>query len=283
MKEKKVIAVSGASSGIGFEAARLLAEKGHIVYGGARTLSKLEGLKKFGVNVIPLDVTDEESARNFIETIYEKEGRIDVLINNAGYGEYGPIETTSLESAKRQLDVNVLGLTRMSKLVMPKMRERGKGTIVHVSSVGGKISTYFGGWYHASKHAVEALGDAMRMELRPFGIRVTLIEPSGVASHFGEVASDNLRESAKGTAYEKDAATVANAYQRMFAKKSFIMASPTRIGKKIRKVSLRKRPRARYRVGPFSTTLVVLRNILPARWFDGLMKGMLSFAGKEKK
>ena len=177
-----IILVTGASSGIGYESAILLAKKGHKVYGAARRVERMEPLKEYGITPMSLDVTSEESMQKCVADILAAEGRIDVLVNNAGYGYFGAIENVTLDEARRQLEVNVFGLARLTQLVLPSMREHGSGRIVNVGSVVGRVVLPFGGWYHVSKYSVEALSDALRMELKPFGIDVALIEPLSIAS-----------------------------------------------------------------------------------------------------
>ena len=167
---KKVILLTGASSGIGYQTAESLSKEGHVVYGAARRIEKMETLKQFGVKPIYLDVTDEESIKSAIDTIIRNEGRIDVLINNAGYGSYGAIEDVEINEARRQFEVNLFGLARLVQLVLPHMRKQKSGRIINVSSMGGRLTTYFGAWYHATKYALEAFSDALRMEVADFGI-----------------------------------------------------------------------------------------------------------------
>ena len=167
---KKVILLTGASSGIGYQTAESLEKEGHIVYGAARRTEKMETLKQFGVKPIYLDVTDEESIKSAIDTIIGNEGRIDVLINNAGYGSYGVIKDVEISEAKMQFEVNLFGLARLVQLVFPHMRKQKSGRIINVSSMGGRMTSYFGGWYHATKYALEAFSDALRMEVADFGI-----------------------------------------------------------------------------------------------------------------
>ena len=188
----KVILITGASSGIGFDAAATLARQGHRVYAAARRVERMEPLKECGVVPLQMDVTDEASMEAGVRTVLAAEGRIDVLVNNAGYGYFGAIENVSMEEARRQLEVNVFGLARLCQLVLPSMREQGSGRIVNTSSVAGKTVLYFGGWYHVSKYSVEALSDALRMELKPFGIDVSMIEPGGIQTNWGLIAADHL-------------------------------------------------------------------------------------------
>ena len=213
---KKVILLIGASSGIGYQTAENLAKEGHIVYGAARRTEKMETLKQFGVKPIYLDVTDEESIKSAIDTIIENEGRIDVLINNAGYGSYGAIEDVEISEAKMQFEVNLFGLARLVQLVLPHMRKQKSGRIINVSSMGGRMTSYFGGWYHATKYALEAFSDALRMEVTDFGIDVSLIEPGGIKTDWGIIASDKLANSAKGGAYEKEAMKTAKGMKKLF-------------------------------------------------------------------
>ena len=172
----KVILITGASSGFGFDAAKMLKEKGQIVYGVARREDKLKELESFGINTYKLDVTDYEASKNVVDEIIKKEGKIDVLINNAGYGELGPIETVSIDDAKKQMEVNVFAMANMIKLVLPSMRENHSGRIINISSVAGRVSTYLGGWYTVSKYSVEALSNSLRMDVKEFGIEVKVIK-----------------------------------------------------------------------------------------------------------
>ena len=167
---KKVILLTGASSGIGYQTAESLAKEGHVVYGAARRTEKMETLKQFGVKPMYLNVTDEESIKSAIDTIIENEGRIDVLINNAGYGSYGAVEDVDISEAKMQFEVNLFGLARLVQLVLSHMRKQKSGRIINVSSMGGRLTTYFGAWYHATKYALEVFSDALRMEVADFGL-----------------------------------------------------------------------------------------------------------------
>ncbi|MBR2746772.1 MAG: SDR family NAD(P)-dependent oxidoreductase, partial [Bacteroidales bacterium] len=182
----KVILITGASSGIGFDAAEAFARQGHRVYAAARRVERMEPLKALGVVPLRMDVTDEASMAEGVRTVLEAEGRIDALVNNAGYGYFGAIENVPIEDARRQLEVNVFGLAQLCRLVLPTMRKQGSGRIVNISSVAGKVVMYFGGWYHVSKYSVEALSDALRMEVKPFGIDVSLIEPGGIRTDLHE-------------------------------------------------------------------------------------------------
>ena len=266
----KVILITGASSGIGFDAARTLARQGHRVYAAARRVERMEPLKEDGVVPVRMDVTDEESMQDGVRTILEKEGRIDVLVNNAGYGYFGAIENVSLEEARKQLDVNVFGLACLCRLVLPSMREQGSGRIINISSVAGKSVLYFGGWYHVSKFAVEALSDALRMEVKPFGIDVSLIEPGGVRTDWGLIAADHLAESSKGTPYESDGLRESKTLRKAYSLR--LLSKPSVVTRAISKAVNSRRPRTRYRIGFGSDTLVFFHGLLPTRWWDALMR-----------
>jgi NADP-dependent 3-hydroxy acid dehydrogenase YdfG len=162
----KTVLVTGASAGIGKATAILLAQNGYKVYGAARRTEKMEDLISYGIKPIALDVTKEESITACVEQIFKEVGSIDILVNNAGFGSYGAIEDVTMQDAKYQLEVNVFGAMRLTQLVLPKMRQNKYGKIVNLSSVGGKIAFPLGGWYHASKFAIEALSDAMRLEVK---------------------------------------------------------------------------------------------------------------------
>jgi len=172
--------VTGASSGIGEDTARKLQALGYIVYGAARRTDRLQALTTDGIRPLAMDVTDDASMNAGVNRILEETGRIDVLVNNAGYGSYGAIEDVPINEARRQFEANVFGLARLTQLITPHMRTQGSGTIINISSMGGKLTTPLGGWYHATKYAVEALSDALRIELSSFGIDVVVVEPGGI-------------------------------------------------------------------------------------------------------
>ena len=271
--KQKVILITGASSGIGFDTATRLAKQGHKVYGAARRIDKMLPLKDLGVTPIKMDVTDDASMIAGVNAVIEAEGRIDVLVNNAGYGYFGAIENVSMEEARKQLEVNVFGLARLTQLVIPHMRQQGSGRIVNLASIAGKLALYFGGWYHVSKFAVEGFSDALRMELKPFGIDVVIIEPGGIRTEWGVVAADHLAESSKGTVYEQAALNEAGAMKYTYTRNK-LLSPPSVIAKAICKGVNRRHPKARYRTGMGSHSLVFLHWLLPSKWWDGLMRGL---------
>ena len=270
---KKVILLTGASSGIGYNTAESLAKEGHIVYSAARRTEKMEDLKQFGVKPIYLDVTNEDSIKNAVDTIIENEGRIDVLINNAGYGSYGAVEDVDISEAKMQFEVNLFGLARLVQLVLPYMRKQKSGRIINVASMGGRLTTYFGAWYHATKYALEAFSDALRMEVSDFRIDVSIIEPGGIKTEWGMIAADKLEKSAKGGAYEKAALKTAEGMRKNYS--SNRLSKPEVITKAISKAVNSNRPKARYLIGFMAKPLVFLHTVLPAKVFDKIMKSTM--------
>ena len=189
-----VALVTGGSSGIGESTARALLAQGFTVYAVARRVDKMAGLASEGVHTFAMDVTDDASMVAGIDRIVEEQGRIDVLVNNAGYGSYGAVEDVPIDEARRQFEVNVFGLARLVQLVTPHMRAQKSGRIINISSIGGKFYEPFGAWYHATKFAVEGFSDSLRMELRPFGIKVVLIEPGPIRTEWNEIARNSLLE-----------------------------------------------------------------------------------------
>lgn len=266
----KVVLITGASSGIGYTTAELLAKQGHKVYAGARREDRMEPLRALGVTPLTLDVTDRASCLAAAELVKSREGRIDVLVNNAGYGSFGPIEVVPLDEARRQFDVNVFGLAQMIQAVLPTMRDQRTGTVINISSVGGRVTSHFGDWYHASKYAVEALSDALRMEVREFGIEVSVVEPAGIKSEWGGIAADSLEKAGQGTAYAAQTKKSADGMRQQFSNPMFV-ADPITIAKTIGVAVNRRRPKARYLVGAAAKIFVFLHAILPARVFDAMM------------
>src|SRR6266540_3639977 len=190
----KAVLVTGCSSGIGRATAEHLADRGWTVYATARRPESIEDLADRGCTTLSLDVTDEASMRSAVEAVEQAEGAVGVLVNNAGYSQSGAVETLPLDSVRRQFETNVFGLVRMCQLVLPGMRRQGSGRIVNVSSMGGKLTFPGGGIYHATKHAVEALSDALRFEVKGFGVDVVVIEPGLIKTGFADAALGSMAE-----------------------------------------------------------------------------------------
>ncbi len=266
----KIIFLTGASSGIGYDAARSLALQGHKVYAAARRMDKLEELVQYGIVPVRLDVTDEESCKEAVAKVLDAEGRIDVLVNNAGYGFYGAVENVPIDDARNQLEVNVFGLARLCRLVLPAMRRQGCGRIINVASVAGHMSMGFGGWYCVSKHSVEALSDALRMEVKPFGIKVSIIEPGPIHTDWGIIAAKHLEETSAGTVYEKFAGHTVDTLRKAYG--SSMLPEPKSVTEKICRAVNSRRPRIRYRAGFGSGLIIFFHTILPSRWWDAMMR-----------
>jgi short-subunit dehydrogenase len=264
---KNVILVTGASAGMGKDFAIELLKDGNIVYGAARRVDKMDDIKQLGVKVLNLDVTDEASMGKAIDTIIKAEGRIDVLINNAGFGSYGAIEDVALADARYQLEVNVFGAMRLTQLVLPYMREHQYGKIINISSIGGKFALPLGGWYHASKFALEALSDTLRNEVKQFGIDVVVIEPGGVKSEWGGIALENMIEKSSKGVYAPLAKKFINVFKGTDARN----AEPIVITKLVKEAINAKQPKTRYHGGQMAGIALFLRKVLPDRLFDKVL------------
>ncbi len=270
---KKVALVTGASSGIGESTALELLKAGFIVYGAARSIDKMESLKSNGVNILPLDVTNDQSMELCVNTILEREGRIDVLVNNAGYGSYGAVEDVPIEEAKRQFEVNIFGLARLTQLVLPSMRKNKYGKIVNISSMGGRCHTAYGAWYHATKFALEGFSDCLRLEVEAqFGINVILIEPGGIKTPWGIIAADNLKKVSENGAYKESAERVAEGLKEMYSGNT--LSNPSLIAKTILKAVTARKPKTRYLIGSMAKPVVFLRRILSDRMYDNILRKM---------
>jgi NAD(P)-dependent dehydrogenase (short-subunit alcohol dehydrogenase family) len=265
----KIALVTGGSSGIGEATALALAETGYTVYAGARRVERMAHLKEHGIRPLALDVTDEESMQSVVSQILAEEGRIDVLVNNAGYGSYGALEDVPLSEARSQFEVNVFGAARLTQLVLPTMREQRSGTIVNITSMGGKIYTPLGSWYHATKFALEAISDCLRMELKPFGINVVVIEPGGIQTEWGGIAAEKVRAVSGTGPYAAQGNAVADSLSSESTRRR--SSPPELIGKTIARAVTARRPRTRYAVGYGAKPMIFLHEILPNRWFDGFI------------
>ncbi|MFD9659676.1 oxidoreductase [Streptomyces mirabilis] len=262
----KTALVTGASSGIGEATALKLQALGYTVYGAARRTDRLQKLADRGIRPLAMDVTDDDSMHAGIDRIVAETGRIDVLVNNAGYGSYGAIEDVPMEEARRQFEVNVFGAMRLAQLALPHMRAQRSGTIVNITSMGGKIYTPLGGWYHGTKFALEALSDCLRLEAKPFGIDVVVIEPGGIATEWGAIAADQLEKSSTAGAYTKQADAVASSLRsEANAKRN---SPPQVIADAIGKAVTARRPKTRYATGFGARPLIALRRIVSDRTFD---------------
>ncbi len=242
------------------------------MYAAARRVEKMKDLEKKGAKILKLDVTDEKSMFEGVNRVIKEQGRIDVLFNNAGYGQYGTVEETPLDKARYQFDVNVFGLARMTQLVLPHMRKQRSGKIINTSSVGGKVYTPLGAWYHATKHAIEGWSDSLRLELKEFGIDVVIIEPGLIKTEFGDVVEKQLASSTKGP-YRK----LVNAFIRS-AKKSYEKGNaspPSVIAKVVHKAIKKKKPKTRYSAGKMAKPILFFRKRFSDRIFDRIIMSQL--------
>lgn len=272
--EGKVALVTGASSGIGYETAAALLEAGAVVYGAARRVEKMADLEGRGVRVLSMDVTKDDSVVAGVEKVLKEAGRIDILINNAGYGSYGAVEDVPIEEAKRQFEVNIFGLARLTQLVLPSMRANRFGRIVNISSMGGKIYTPFGAWYHATKHALEGWSDALRMEVKEFGVDVVIIEPGGITTAWGPISADNLRKTSGSGAYAERANKTADGMTETYA--SGKLTPPSVVAKTIVRAVTAGRPRTRYAVGYMAKPAIFMRGLLSDRIFDRVITSQMA-------
>ncbi len=266
----KVVLVTGASSGIGAATASELNSLGFTVYAAARRVERMQVLANEGINIIAMDVTDEASMQAGIATIIAQSGRLDVLVNNAGYGSYGSVEEVSLEEARAQFDVNVFGAARLIQLALPHMRAQQAGTIVNITSMGGKIHTPLGAWYHGTKFALEAISDCLRMEVEPFGIDVVVIEPGGIKTEWADIAAEKLLEVSGAGPYAAQAKAMAESMVGAASRKR--QSPPELIAETIAKAVHARKPKTRYAVGFGAKPMIFMRRLLPDRAFDSVMR-----------
>jgi NAD(P)-dependent dehydrogenase (short-subunit alcohol dehydrogenase family) len=274
----KTALITGASSGIGEATALHLAELGYAVYAGARRLERMSDLVDRGIRTKTVDVTDDASMTALVEAIIAETGRIDVLVNNAGYGLYGALEDVPIEEARRQFDVNLFGLARLTQLVLPKMRQQHDGYIVNVSSMGGKIWEPLGSWYHASKFAVEGLSDSLRVEVAEFGIKVVIIQPGTIRSEWSGIAADQLEASSASTPYARQAKLVGAGLRGVDQMR--LASGPEVVAEAIARAVQSPRPRTRYVVGGGARGILLAERILPDRGFDKFIQLGYRFAGR---
>src|SRR6478672_4511485 len=265
-----VALVTGASSGIGEATARRLHGMGYTVYAAARRVDRMTDLADAGIRTVRADLTIDADMVALIDRIIADTGRIDVLVNNAGYGSYGALEDVPMSEARYQFEVNVFGPAHLTQLVLPHMREQRSGTIVNITSMGGKIYTPLGAWYHGTKFALEAISDCLRMEVKPFGIDVVVIEPGGIKTEWGGIAAEKVREVSGRGPYADQAEAMADTLGSEAGRGR--QSPPSVIADTIAKAVTARRPRTRYAVGFAAKPLILLHGILPDRAFDYLIR-----------
>jgi NAD(P)-dependent dehydrogenase (short-subunit alcohol dehydrogenase family) len=273
----KAVLITGCSSGIGRATALRLARGDWTVYATARRPESIADLKDAGCHTLALDVTDEDSMRAAVEQVEREAGAVGVLINNAGYSQSGAIETVPLEAVRRQFETNVFGLVRLTQLVLGKMRAQKWGKIVNVGSMGGRLSFPGGGHYHATKHALEAISDAMRFELRGFGVDVILLEPGLITTEFGEAATASMAEIETAAAgedpYAHFNATVGAVTKGAYEGPMRLLGGgPDRVAKVIERALKRRRPPARITITPSAKVTLATRRLFTDRAWDAAMR-----------
>jgi NADP-dependent 3-hydroxy acid dehydrogenase YdfG len=277
------VLITGCSSGIGAQTARRLAAKGWTVYATARRPESIAELADSGCKTLALDVDDEESMRAAVAAVEEAEGSVGALVNNAGYSQSGALETLPIEKLRAQFETNVYGLVRMCQLVLPGMRREGRGTIVNISSMGGRLTFPGGGAYHATKYSVEALSDALRWEVRGFGVRVVIVEPGLIVTNFGEAAAATVGTNGDGDAdpyasFNADvAATTKAIYEGPMRK---LGGGPDAVAKVIERAIMSRSPRPRYKVTASARLAIANRRLLGDRVWDAAMRTQFKSPGR---
>ena len=265
--KQKVILITGTAHGIGKSTAEYLIDKGHIVYGGDILVEENLYLNDIGGVALKMDVTKQEDVDNAINQVIAEQGRIDVLVNNAGIAVGSAIEDVSMEDAMYQFEVNLFGIGRTVKATLPHMRSQGSGTIVNISSVLGKAYNPLYGWYVSSKHALEGWSDVLRLEVEQFGIDVVIIEPGMIKTNIGNYSARYFEKYSKNSEYENFYGSPDDKEENTFDSYS----DPIVIAKVIDKAINAKNPKTRYSAGAYSWILLTMRSILPDKWFDKLI------------
>ena len=270
----KAVLITGCSTGIGRATAELLARSGWTVYATARRLDAIQDLSTKGCRILALDVCDEGSMRAAVDAVERAEGAVGVLVNNAGYGQEGAFEATPMTEIRRQFETNVFGLIRLTQMVLPGMRRQGWGKIINLSSMGGKLTFPGGAFYHATKHAVEALSDALRFEVAGFGIDVIVVEPGPIRTQFGDTAIGSIKgtgadDPAYATFNTQVAAKIREAYDGPMGR---LASGPEAVAQVIEKALAKPRPATRYPVTAAARIMMGLRRWLPDRAFDAVLR-----------
>ncbi len=270
---KKTALVTGASSGMGKEIAKRLINDGFRVYVAARSVDKMLDLERLGARALQMDVSDDDEIKAAVGAILAESGGVDVLVNNAGFGLYGPVEDIAMDEARYQFEVNLFGPARLTQLVLPAMRQRGSGTIVNISSMGGKIYTLLGAWYHATKHALEGWSDSLRLELAPFGINVVVVEPGLIETGFGDVVADGLIKRFGAGPYAEISQAVAKITRATYGHGRG--TDPKVIADVVSAAVHARRPRTRYVAGKYAKPMIAIRKWFGDRMFDRIIMSQM--------
>jgi NAD(P)-dependent dehydrogenase (short-subunit alcohol dehydrogenase family) len=271
-----VALVTGASSGIGEATARRLLGLGYRVYAAARRIDRMAGLADLGVITVATDLTVDASMVALVDRIITETGRVDVLVNNAGYGSYGSLEEVAMDEGRRQVEVNLFAPARLIQLVLPHMRDRRSGRIVNISSMGGTFGEPLGSWYHATKFAVEGLSDSIRIELAPFGIDVVVIQPGAIITEWSGIASRSVLERSGHGPYARQAVLTA----KVLAAGEHRGSAPDVVADAVVRAVTARRPRTRYAVGSGAKPMVLAARLLPDRMMDRLVTGLYRAAAR---
>ncbi len=263
----RVALVTGASSGMGKETAKRLLQEGLVVYAAARRVEQMEDLRRLGAIPLKMDITVDNEVVAAVQQIQKGHGGIDVLVNNAGFGMYGAMEESTLDDARYQFEVNLFGMARLTQLALPGMRAKGAGTIINISSMGGKIYTPLGSWYHATKHAVEGWSDCLRIELAPFGIHVVIMEPGAIATEWGDVMLGPMLKRSGHGPYQALAQAMATAMRTSYGKEGSA-SPPSVVADAILQAVRARRPKTRYVMGKLAKPLMFIRKYFGDRVFD---------------
>jgi short-subunit dehydrogenase len=275
MKRDDPVLISGCSSGIGAATAAAFARAGHTVYATARRTETLADLGAMGCRPLAMDVTSEASMTAAVSAVEAEHGQVGTLINNAGYGEYGPIEETDLGRVRTMFETNVFGLARLTQLVLPAMRRSRSGRIVNIGSMGGRLTFPIGGFYHATKYAVEAISDVLRVEVKPFGIQVILVEPGLIRTNFESRVNEGLEEGTPSHGEDSAYADLLAASDKNTTSSyanGFMATSPETVAAVILRAVGSNRPRSRYVVTPAAKAMINLRRFGGDRVWDATMR-----------
>lgn len=278
----KAILITGCSTGIGRATAQRLARAGRTVYATARSVDAIADLERDGCKLLSLDVCDEASMTAAVSAVESAEGAVGALVNNAGYSQSGPIEDVPIDLVRRQFETNVFGLVRLTQLVLPGMRAQRDGRIVNISSMGANFTFPGGGYYHATKYALEAISDALRFEVAGFGVKVVVIQPGLIKTNFGERAVSALPEAQGDGPYAGFTEKVAQATRDVYEEGAMakLGSGPDSVAKVIEKAIDAEKPKARYRVTPSAHAMIALRAVTPDRGWDAIMRGQFPQPGK---
>ena len=279
MSQQKIALVTGGSSGMGKDFAKALLKAGMVVYTAARRIEKMDELKQLGAVPLKMDITKTKDIQMVVDSIIKKHGRIDVLINNAGFGMFGSVEESSIENARYQFEVNLFGLARLSQLIIPHMRAQKSGKIINISSMGGKMYSPLGAWYHATKHALEGWSDCLRLELASFGIDVVIIQPGAIDTEFSDVMVKPMLEVSGTGAYAWIANEIAKLSNAATAKG--MRSEVGVITDLVMQAVHARKPRTRYVGGKYAKPVMFMRKWFSDRKFDKIVMGFGKRSGRK--